>query len=138
MVRRGLTPWTIRDLARWERERFGFGYGSGETHVLGALMTFGMLLHEGRSYDYREVEAQLGGPAAWLLINALLHSDMLNYGTSPRCGWLNDDNEDGPRLFGLLAEWTDADALAGAMCAEQRRMDVNAAVVATTPRPEGT
>lgn len=73
----------------WEATVFGFGYGTGEEHVLGALKAFlGATRGDNGSYDYRELEALLTPPVAWLLINALGHADIIEYGTSPRYGWL--------------------------------------------------
>jgi hypothetical protein len=72
----------------WEGEALGYGYGTGEEHVLGALKTFFSGLDEGRSYNYRDVERVLTPPVAWLLINLLCHEDAIEYGTSPRDGWL--------------------------------------------------
>lgn len=72
----------------WEGHVFGFGYGSGEEHVLPALKTFlGAMDAEGR-YDYRAIEAVLNPTIAWLLINALCHDGAIEYGSSPRFGWL--------------------------------------------------
>jgi hypothetical protein len=81
----------------WESEAFGFGYGSGELYILPDLKTF--FEHVGRgtdrpnSYDYRELESALGGAVAWLLINVLCHANILEYGTSPRFGWLTKEGE---------------------------------------------
>ena len=80
---------TLEDyFADWEMHLFGYGYGSGEPHVLGALKRFLALCPEKGSYDYQKLEAELGGTTAWLLINALCHADLLEYGTSPRGAWL--------------------------------------------------
>lgn len=81
----------------WETEAFGFGYGTGEEHTLPALKTFfgciGTHPDRPRGYDYRDLEAALGGPTAWLLINALCKEDIIEYGTSPRGGWLTPEGE---------------------------------------------
>lgn len=90
---------SIEDSFRdWESNAFGFGYGSGEEHVIPALRRFMELCSEpplGGSYDYRKLEAELGPAVAWLLINMLCHHriDMIEYGTSPRCGWLTKTGE---------------------------------------------
>lgn len=79
--------------ADWESSTFGFGYGSGEEHIIPALRRFlelctnryGNGVH---SYDFRELEEALGPTVAWLLINVLGHADMIEYGCSPRFAWL--------------------------------------------------
>lgn len=48
---------------------------------------FGSLEDE-RSYDYRDLETRMGPLGCWLLINLLGHADIIEYGTSPRFGWL--------------------------------------------------
>jgi hypothetical protein len=75
--------------ADWEAEVFGFGYGTGEPHVLGALKTFLELCGDA-PYDYSEIERALTPATAWLMINALCRDGVgiIEYGTSPRCGWL--------------------------------------------------
>jgi len=80
--------------ADWETQVFGFGYGTGEDHVVGALKTFLSLCGEG-PYDYTKLEAALTPPVAWLLINALCKHgvDIIEYGTSPRCGWLTQQGK---------------------------------------------
>jgi hypothetical protein len=75
-----------QNFADWESGVFGFGYGSGEEHVLGALKAF--LAGIERNYDYRDLEVAVTPTVAWLLINALGHDDKIEYGTSPRFGWL--------------------------------------------------
>ena len=82
----------------WECEAFGFGYGSGEEHTLGALRDFFEALHaddDGRRrlYDYGDLESALGPRVAWLMINLLCHQDIIEYGTSPRFGWLTTEGE---------------------------------------------
>lgn len=74
----------------WESDVFGFGYGNGEDHIIPALRQFLSLCGKGdeTQYDYRKLEEYLAPTVAWLLINALCHADMIEYGTSPRFGWL--------------------------------------------------
>lgn len=74
--------------ADWESSVFGFGYGSGERHVLTALRNFMELIPEGKAYDYEELEAALTPTVAWLLINTLGQNDVIEYGTSSRYAWL--------------------------------------------------
>jgi hypothetical protein len=45
------------------------------------------------TYEYRTLEAALGQTITWLLINTLCHADILEYGTSPRFGWLTDEGK---------------------------------------------
>ena len=79
----------------WESHVFGYGYGTGEAHILPALKAFFETIPtEGRSrYDYRVLEEKLGPVVAWLFINALCRADIIEYGTSPRFGWLTAEGE---------------------------------------------
>lgn len=76
----------------WEQEVFGFGYGTGEAHTLEVLRTFLAMCepkdHGVYSYDYRVMEEGLGAASFWLMLNVLCHADIIEYGTSPRFGWL--------------------------------------------------
>lgn len=82
---------TDKDFIDWENHYFGFGYGTGEQYTLPALKAF--LAHcdgdTNEIYDYEVLEKELGPAVAWLLINILCHADIIEYGTSPRCGWLS-------------------------------------------------
>lgn len=74
----------------WESSVFGYGYGSGEEHVIPALWKFmGRICADG-CYKYDELERAVSPTVAWLLINALCHADLIEYGSSPRFGWLTD------------------------------------------------
>ncbi len=85
---------TIEDNFRdWESHVFGFGYGSGEEHILPALKKFFELCPPDRAYDFRILERELTPAVAWLLINALCHHDILEYGTSPRVAWLTKQGQ---------------------------------------------
>ena len=81
----------------WEAHAFGFGYGTGEEHILPALKTFFAKIgsHPGLShgYDHHVLSEALGSTVAWLLINVLCREDILEYGTSPRFGWLTREGE---------------------------------------------
>ena len=82
----------------WESEAFGYGYGTGEEHVLAALKAFFAAVPVGApagesNYNYNALEKALTPQVAWLLINALCHQDAIEYGTSPRYGWLTDSGE---------------------------------------------
>jgi len=86
------------EFCRFESDFFGFGYGSGEEHFIKALKDFISLvpLDEG-TYDYMELERNLGASVAWLLIAILCRNPIdkrlakdciIDYGTSTRFGWL--------------------------------------------------
>lgn len=81
----------------WESHVFGFGYGTGEEHTLTALKRFFELFgHEPdrpNSYSYEVLEASITPTVAWLMINILCHADIIEYGTSPRYGWLTRKGE---------------------------------------------
>lgn len=80
----------------WESHTFGFGYGTGEPHVLPALKTFfDCLGRDGNfhAYDHQRLESVLTPTVAWLLINTLCGADILEYGTSPRYGWLTIEGQ---------------------------------------------
>lgn len=86
----------------WEGNVFGFGYGSGEPHTVPALKKFLSLCEAPNgSYDYNVLERELTPAVAWLLMNALGHADIIEYGTSPRFGWLTEKGR-------ALKEFTDA------------------------------
>lgn len=82
----------------WESHAFGFGYGTGERHVLAALKDlFAAWGDDGRpySYDYKKLESAVTPTVAWLFINALCRHDVdaIEYGISPRYGWLTDHGQ---------------------------------------------
>lgn len=80
--------------ADWESHVFGYGYGSGEEHVIEALQNFMGSLTDGKStYDYRKLEVTLGATVTWLLINTLCEANIIEYGTSARFGWLTKQGE---------------------------------------------
>jgi hypothetical protein len=90
----------------WESHVFGFGYGTGERHTLGALKGFFGAIGDERgshTYNYETIERALGPIVTWLLINALCKADIIEYGTSPRYGWLTDE---GKELQAYLARHT--------------------------------
>lgn len=81
-----------KEFAIWEKRVFGYGYGSGEEPILTSLKAFvSTILKEGRRYEYTALEAALGEPVTWLLINALCKSGDIEYGTSPRFGWFYNE-----------------------------------------------
>lgn len=74
----------------WEQDTFGFSYGIGEPYVLRSLKYFLELCPNKESYNYKTLEERLRPEVAWLLINILCRKNILDYGTSPRFGWLSD------------------------------------------------
>lgn len=76
--------------ADWESFVFGFGYGTGKAPILIALQQFMGLcnLSANGRYEYDRIEPVLGPTVTWLLINTLCRVDIIEYGTSPRYGWL--------------------------------------------------
>ncbi len=93
----GIPPKTIEDsFIDWEAYVFGFGYGSGEPHIIEALRTFLLLCPDksqnlvGVTYDYVVLEHHLTTLGAWLLINVLCNAGIIEYGVSPRFGWLTE------------------------------------------------
>lgn len=80
--------------ADWEADAFGRGYGTGEPFVLDALAKFFAACREDGTYQHDVLEAACGPAVAWLLINRLCQPDVdvIDYGTSPRFGWLNKTN----------------------------------------------
>jgi hypothetical protein len=79
---------TDKHFREWEHEAFGYGYGTGEAHILPILHAFFAQLEDGRSYEAALFETEVGAPSAWFLLNVLCRADILDYGTSPRYGWL--------------------------------------------------
>lgn len=80
----------------WEAHVFGYGYGSGEPHTIPALKTWFEAVGRDdapHGYDYEKLERASGPTVAWLLINALCKADVIEYGTSPRFGWLTEYGE---------------------------------------------
>jgi hypothetical protein len=75
---------------RWESDTFGYGYGTGEMPVLRSVRVFFENLTPDNKYDHETLDRFLGGAITWLLINAFAKSDTIEYGTSPRYGWLTE------------------------------------------------
>ena len=87
----------------WESHVFGFGYGTGEEHIFRSLKGFFDAFGNDagpESYDHEKLETAVGAPVAWLLINVLCRFDIIEYGTSPRYGWLTPE---GKRLREFVA-----------------------------------
>jgi len=79
-----------KDFYLWERECFGYGYGSGEFFIFSAMKRMFKLFNKDGQYDYEILENEIGTAITLLLINALCTTDIIEYGTSPRFGWLTD------------------------------------------------
>ena len=77
----------------WEGHVFGFGYGTGEEHIIPSLFKLFHNLNDDRTYNYKELEQMFTPLSAWLLINVLCRADIFEYGTSPRFGWLTNKGE---------------------------------------------
>lgn len=85
-----------QSFADWEGHTFGFGYGTGEPHILRALKAFFDAFgvdDRPNSYNYEKLEEAVTAPVAWLLINRLCQVDVIEYGTSPRFAWLTKEGE---------------------------------------------
>ena len=77
---------------------FGYGYGTGEQHIIPALKIFFELCNEKlhpdhSSYRHETIETGLTPTVTWLLINSLCKADIIQYGTSPRSGWLTPEGD---------------------------------------------
>lgn len=84
---------TDKNFIDWESHVFGFGYGTGEPYIIEAFKMFFKNLEDGRIYNYERLEKKLGGTSTWFLINTLGQSDLIDYGTSSRFGWLTEKGE---------------------------------------------
>jgi hypothetical protein len=99
----------FRDWYEWE---IGYGYGTGEEHVLPSLRQFLETCSPDDGYDYRNIEKAIGGSLTWLFISVLAKSNIIEYGTSPRFGWLTPM---GKRLYSYLVGRS-GDELYDAVC----------------------
>lgn len=87
----------------WESHVFGYGYGTGEPHIIPALKKFFDAVPADGSYDYQVLEFVCGPVVAWLLLNTLQHAALFDYGTSPRFAW---PTKEGRALRDYLASKT--------------------------------
>ena len=71
---------------------FGFGYGDeGDGAVWGAVKEY--LSHKESDCNIictGLAGEKIGGVVVWLIVNAFIHHDLLDYGTSPRVPWLTE------------------------------------------------
>ena len=103
----GEAPKTIEEsFTDWESHVFGFGYGTGEEFIIPALKQFFATFADDKTYDHVKLSDVLDPTTAWLLINALCKANVLEYGTSPRFGWLTDK---GRRLRDFIASKSSED-----------------------------
>jgi len=80
---------TDKHFIDWESETFGYGYGTGEAYILQVLQEFLARCPNEGTYNFEVLENNLGATVAWLLINTLCKADIIEYGCSPRFGWLD-------------------------------------------------
>ena len=73
----------------WENSVFGYGYGTGEVHTLKNLKDFFSNINSDGTYDFTILEKNLGAEQAWLMINILCKVNIIEYGTSPKFGFLS-------------------------------------------------
>jgi hypothetical protein len=104
----------------WESSAFGYGYGTGEPHVLAALQSFLAVCPDEGAYDYRLLEIAVGPTVAWLLISTLCRQEALEYGGSPRFAWLTDA---GKKLKAFVCSHS-VDDLVDLVCQDEGRIDI--------------
>jgi len=91
----------------WESHVFGYGYGTGEQYILPLVRQFLFLcpdtsnrervaardssIQDVNVYSYTKLESELGHAVAWMLINTFGHAGLIEYGSSPRFGWLTEE-----------------------------------------------
>lgn len=93
-----------KDFIDWFSENFGYGYGNGERYTILALKGFLEACPIEGNYDFETIEKKITPTVTWLLMNVLCSKDILEYGTSPRFGWLD---ERGKMLKNYLKEKSD-------------------------------
>lgn len=119
-----------KHFADWESEVIGYGYGTGEPHTLTALKAF--LEAVGRpdhglehGYDYEVLEKAVGPSTCWLLISILARRDLIEYGTSPRYGWLTKrgmalrefvKSKTADELIEIVCDWENIDHCTPTFC----------------------
>lgn len=81
---------TDKNFIDWFSENFGYGYGTGECYTIPALRKFIKECPEDGNYDYKVLEQKCGDVTAWLMMSVMCREGILEYGTSPRYGWLGE------------------------------------------------
>lgn len=84
---------TDKNFIDWFSEHFGYGYGTGESYIVPVLKKFLENCDENGNYDHLKLEEKIGQANTWFLINVLCKSDLIEYGTSPRFGWLDESGK---------------------------------------------
>ena len=105
----------------WESEVFGFGYGTGEAYLIPELRRFLLNTQYSGVYDYRDLEEVMPPAIVWLLINILCKADIIEYGTSPRFGWLT---KQGIRLRDSMADKNMDELLNVLDCSPEVSLDI--------------
>ena len=80
----------------WEHATFGYGYGTGEAYIVPALKAWFSAVGRDdldHAYDCQNLEDEWSPTVVWLLINILCHAGIIEYGSSPRYGWLTDEGK---------------------------------------------
>lgn len=90
---------TAEEFKQWEDKTFGYGYGTGEGPVIEVIKIFFDTFGDKTTYDYEDYEVLIGRQATWLLINALIKGGVIDYGTSPRYGFLSSFGKDLKTFF---------------------------------------
>lgn len=80
-----------QEFCEWYGEVLGYGYGTGDVHYCNNLRHFFWLAAQPGPYDYNEMERDMGAAVFWLLLNTLCNAGVVDYGTSPRAGWLSPE-----------------------------------------------
>lgn len=83
---------TNKHFIDWFDENIGFGYGTGEHYTTKALKGFLDKCNksENGAYDYEVIEKAIGKGETWFLMAIFGKADIIEYGTSPRYGWLTE------------------------------------------------
>ena len=81
---------TDKNFIDWFSYNFGYGYGNGEQYIIPALKGFLDSCQSSGNYDYEEIEKSIGKAETWFLMNTLCGENIIEYGTSPRYGWLTE------------------------------------------------
>lgn len=88
----------------WEGEVLGFGYGTGEAVLLPIIKSFLKEIPMDSNYDFSILEEKCGAENTWFMINLLANADNLEYGGSPRFGWLTPSGK-------LLKKYVDSKSI---------------------------
>lgn len=98
-----------KDFIDWFAEHISHGYGTGEQYTIPCLKLFLENCPEDGNYDFEVIQNVVGKAETWFLMSIFGKTDVINYGTSPRYGWLDDKGK-------LLKQYVDGktvDALYG-------------------------